>query len=126
MANILIDKNGRLEYLTSVHTGDYVVDKTATQDTIAPLPGVLINPDLTQVRNVDRNYWKVESGQVVEMTPQEKQIVDARLAEEMSEMDNNRYVDIRKLADFLISDLSVPLTKPQIISAIKGKTDLWR
>lgn len=45
---------------------------------IKPGPNVLVNPDLSAVKRVPPHFWKLENGQVREMTPDEKadRIVD--------------------------------------------------
>lgn len=76
MANVLIESNGRLEYLESVNTGEYVVDPNAKKGEVQPKPGVLINPNISAVRNVDRKYWKISGNAVVEMSNAEKKVID--------------------------------------------------
>ncbi len=38
----------------------------------------LINPDLLNVSNIDKRYWKIENDTVVEMTQEEKIIADSQ------------------------------------------------
>jgi hypothetical protein len=78
MSNIVIFKEGQIpQYLKSVDTREYVtelpVNKESAQE--VALPGVLINPDLSQVEGIPLRFWKLQRGQVVEMTPEEKQIL---------------------------------------------------
>lgn len=42
-------------------------------------PGLLLNPDLSGVRNVPERYWKARGGAIVEMDAAEKSAVDAAL-----------------------------------------------
>ena len=55
-------------YLMSVNTPDYLED-----------PYAIINPNLSNVVSVDPKYWKVDTGDVVEMSQGEKDLVDASL-----------------------------------------------
>lgn len=66
MASV-VNKN-TLQYLKSVHTPDY-----DTADW-------LINPDLSTVDGVPRQYWKIVNEEVVEMTTAEKDAVDKEKA----------------------------------------------
>ena len=68
MANVLHRET--LQYLESVHTPDYA-------------PAVwLINPDLSAVEGVDPKYWKIQDGEVVEMSSEEK---DAKFLDQFKE-----------------------------------------
>lgn len=113
MANVLINKNGKLEYLTSVDTGDYVVNPNVPKDKIVPKNGVLINPDLTLVRNVDMKYWKITGNQVIPMNLAERQVIDDAEAVERQQAKDN------------FIDVSTPkLIKALILKGVITKEDL--
>lgn len=71
MSNIVIfDPNGIvnnrvINYLRSANTPDY-----------ENLSNVLINPDVSLLENISVNYWKVSENNVVEMSSNEKTIID--------------------------------------------------
>ena len=71
MSNVVMyDPNGVvvnrvISYLQSVNTPDY-----------ENLPNVLINPDVSSLSSIPKNYWKVDSGNVVEMTTNEKTVLN--------------------------------------------------
>jgi len=68
---ILYDPSGIVinmvtNYVRSANTPDY-----------ENLPNVLINPDVSALGNISRNYWKVDSSEnVIEMTTNEKTVID--------------------------------------------------
>lgn len=41
------------------------------------LPNVLVDPDVSHLSKVKRQYWKIEDGKVVEKSPEEKEATDA-------------------------------------------------
>ena len=103
MSNIAIIKNGRVEYLESVNTGDYVVDPNVNKNNVIAKDGVVINPDLSTLANVDQKYWKIENGEVKEMIKAEKDIVDLAEANKQKELkDNFSSIDIPSLVKALI------------------------
>lgn len=59
-----------LVYLQSVNTPDY------------PQSEWIRNPDLSLVKNVPKKYWKMEENNIVEMTQEEKNLVDQSLLSE--------------------------------------------
>jgi len=62
MANVV--NKTTAEFRRSVNTPDY-----------DPIEWI-INPDLSSVKSVDKKYWKVKGDTVVEMTKEEKGLVD--------------------------------------------------
>ena len=103
MANILIEKDGKIEYLKSVNTGDYVLDPNVSKDQVVPKEGVLINPDTSQVEGIDTKYWKLDKGEIVEMTKDEKDAVDLIEKQKQDEAkDTFESLDVKTLADALV------------------------
>lgn len=68
MANVL-DKQ-TMEFIPSVNTPDYPEDR------------YLVNPDMTVINSVPRQYLKIVDKSVVEMSVEEKAAVDTIKAEE--------------------------------------------
>jgi len=68
MADIIIydDNNIITQYLKSVNTPDYSGN-------------VLVNPDISMVKDIPSKYWKIFNGSVIEMTQEEKNSVDISL-----------------------------------------------
>jgi len=65
MANVIDRKTGR--YIESVNTPDF------------PAADFIINPDMTAVKNVSPEFWKIDGDQVREMDAAEKAIaIDAK------------------------------------------------
>lgn len=124
MANIVIFKPNQIpQYLESVNTGEYVVDPSVPKDQVVAKPGIIINPDISAVQNVDKKYWKRGTGKkVIEMTPTEKAQVD--LAEKTARIaEINKYnFEGGRLAEGLV-DAGL-ITKTQIVNFIKGKEGL--
>ena len=113
MASILIDKNGKLEYYESVNTGDYVVDANVPKDQVVPLPGVVINPDKNLIETVGLKYLKIKNGEVLEMTKNEKKVVDdKKLADIEKAKDEFQSIDISKVVRLLVQ--KGVLTKEEI------------
>jgi len=69
MANVL--HKVTLDYYESVNTPDY------------PESDWIINPVLP---NCARKYWKIDGGQVTEMNPQEKEVVDTSETNRLKEV----------------------------------------
>ena len=65
MANIIIFKAGKEpQYLLSVNTPDYSSD-----------PDVIVNPDISAVKNIPLRFWKRSGDNVIEMTQAEKDAI---------------------------------------------------
>lgn len=112
MSNVAIFKAGKTpEYLVSVNTPDYDKD-----------PDVLVNPDVSALKDVPLKYWKRQGSVVTEMTQPEKLAVDnAEKAERDARTDNLDEVDSARLAKALVS-LGV-ITKAQLVAALKAQND---
>lgn len=66
MANVVIFKTGKTpQYLRSVNTPDYEGD-----------PNVIINPDVSALKDIPLKYWKRDGDNVLEMSEAEKQAID--------------------------------------------------
>lgn len=75
--NIAIFKPGKQpEYLISVNGAEFMADP-ATNDTTPNSPDVLINPDISAVKNVPIKFWKRNGNSIVEMTQAEKDAITA-------------------------------------------------
>lgn len=109
MADVVITKDdGSLEYLPSVNTGDYVTAKNVTKDHITPKEGVLINPDVSHLEDVDVRYWKRVGNDLIEMSEEEKGEIDKR--------DIPKKEDVSIAGDLSASDLAVVLIKKGVIT----------
>ena len=117
MANVLIQKDGKLEYLESVNTGDYVLDANVPKDQVQPIAGVLINPDISSVKDLPTKYWKLQDSKLAPMTRQEQALVDADEKQKVLDSIDLTSIDVRDLAHALI-DIGV-ITKKQIIDKVK-------
>lgn len=124
MSNIAIFKSGQTpQYLESVNTGEYVIDPNVPKNQVIPKdPDVIINPDISAVKSVNRKYWKRSGDKVVEMTIAEKVQVD--LAEKQVQIDaiNQYKFDGGELAEILV-DKGI-LTKTEVVDLIKQRRGL--
>lgn len=113
MANVAFTLNGVVQYLTSVNTPDY--------------PGALVNPDLLAVSGVERRYWKIDNGAVVEMTSQEKAAIDSTQLTERRNSANTFESDSTAIFTALIKVINIRLpagqkiTKQELIDAVKAE-----
>lgn len=111
MANIFLENPNR--YFVSVNTPDY--------------PEGLVNPDLTNVEGVPLQYWKVVSGELVEMTQVEKDAVDAGLLAERKSLADNYEIDLKTALTALIKVINLRLatgdkiTKTELVQALKNE-----
>ena|SRR3990167_11251094 len=120
MSNIAIFKQGKTpEYLTSVNTGEYVVDPNITKDQVVPSdPDILINPDISAVKDVPLKYWKRNGNSIVEMNQSEKDALNqAELDEKEKLLQSLESIESITLAKALVK--SGLITKAQLITAIK-------
>lgn len=108
MADVVIVKDGKVEYLKSVNTGEYVQNPNASKDHLTPLEGVLINPDISAVEGTEPRYWKVEGSSVVPMNEEEKVTVDA--------INKSKGDDYSALGEVITRDLAIALIKKGIIT----------
>jgi len=128
MANIAIFKPGkRPEYLTSVNGSEYMTDP-ATNDTTPNSPDVLINPDISLVKNVPVKFWKRVGDTVVEMDQAEKDAIAAAELQARKDMANDFGVqDMKIILKVLIAILNSKLpankqiTKQEVVDALKGE-----
>lgn len=128
MANIVIFKPGKPpEYLESVNGAEYMTDP-ATNDTKPNSPDVLINPDISAVKNVPVKFWKRVGNAVVEMSQAEKDAIAAAELQARKDMANDFGVqDIKIILKVLIAILNSKLpankqiTKQEVVDALKGE-----
>lgn len=120
MANVLIEKNGKLEYLESVNEPDYCTEVPPNKNVAQQYakPGVLINPDISLLRNVPIKFWKINGLQVIEMTVQEKQtLLDKEEDEKEARRQELESVEPKLLAKALIK-LGI-VSKQQLLDSIE-------
>jgi len=109
MSNVVIFETNRDPvYLKSVNTPDYAGNLNA-----------LINPDLNAVKGVPIKYWKRIDGNIVEMTAQEKSVIDQKKLEEAkSQVQLDIYwlglLDILKVK-------GISITEEELLDAIKAR-----
>lgn len=104
MADVAFEKNGIVEYLRSVNTPDF--------------PTAIINPDISGLENVPREYWKISGNKVVEMTKEEKLAVDSQKQTIKNEKLNNlEYIDAVVLAKALVK--MGKISKNDLVTALK-------
>ena len=140
MANIVIFKLGQTpQYLTSVNTPEYCdipedkkvynKDRTIWGTTLTKSelpqyakPGVIINPDISAVKDIDKKFWKRSGNNIVEMSLTEKAQVD--VAEKQVQIDriNNYEFAGGELAEILV-DKGI-LSKTDVVNLIKQKRGL--
>lgn len=128
MANIAIFKTGRPpEYLTSVNGAEFMTD-SASNDATPNSPDVLINPDISAVKNVPVKFWKRSGDSIVEMSKAEKDaITAAELQARKNFADDFGIEDMKVVLTALIKVLNTKLgatkqiTKQEVIDAIKGE-----
>ena len=128
MANIAIFKTGKPpEYLTSVNGAEYMTDP-AKNDATPNSPDVLINPDISAVKNVPVKFWKRSGNSIVEMSQAEKDaITEAELQARKDTANDFGVQDIKVVLKVLIAVLNSKLpankqiTKQEVIDALKGE-----
>lgn len=128
MANIAIFKPGKPpEYLESVNGAEYMTDP-ATNDTKPNSPDVLINPDISAVKNVPVKFWKRVGNAVVEMSQAEKDAVAAAELQTRKDMANDFGIqDMKTVLKVLLTVLNSKLpankqiTKQELVDALKGE-----
>lgn len=128
MANIVIFKPGKPpEYLESVNGAEYMTDP-ATNDTKPNSPDVLINPDISAVKNVPVKFWKRVGNAVVEMSQAEKDAVAAAELQARKDTANDFGIEnLKPVLTALIKVLNTKLpanrqiTKQELVGALKGE-----
>lgn len=128
MANVVIFKPGKTpRYLESVNGSEYMTDP-ATNDTTPNSPDVLINPDISAVKNVPVRFWKRNGNNIVEMTQAEKDAITA--AELQARKDSADTFDIEDMKIVLTALIKVintklgatkQITRQELIDALKGE-----
>lgn len=124
MANIALFKpNEDPQYLTSVNTGDYVLDPTVTKDKVQPKDStILINPDISSVKDIPMKYWKRVGDSVKEMSVGEKKVRDDQDKQKRTEQIESLRFQGGEIIQTLI-DAGV-VTKAQVVAAMKQKEGL--
>ena len=128
MANIAIFKTGKPpEYLTSVNGAEFMTDP-ASNDTTPNSPDVLINPDISAVKNVPVKFWKRSVNSIVEMSQAERDAITAAELQARKNTANDFGVqDMKVVLKVLIAVLNSKLpankqiTKQEIVDALKGE-----
>ena len=121
MSNIAIfEPNKTPQYLTSVSEGPYVVDINVNKRDQQPKDStILLNPDISTIKNIPLKYWKKVGSKIEEMTFLEKQTID--LAEKqvrITAIDNYDFED-GMLAKILVEEGLI--TKKAILDKVKEK-----
>lgn len=118
MSNIAIFKSGQTpQYLTSVNTPDYSSD-----------PDVLIEPDISLVKNVALRFWKRNGNLIAEMSQAEKDIITAAELQARKEQANDFGIEnMKTILTALIKVINIRLsigqkiTKQEMVDALKGE-----
>lgn len=126
--NIAIFKAGKTpEYYESVNGAEYMTDQ-ANNDTTPNSPDVLINPDISAVKNVPVKFWKRVGDTVVEMDQADKDAIAAAELQARKDMANDFGVqDMKIILKVLIALLNRKLpankqiTKQEVVDALKGE-----
>lgn len=126
--NIAIFKPGKQpEYITSVNGAEYMTNPAAN-DTTPNSPDVLINPDISAVKNVPVKFWKRVGDTVVEMDQADKDAIAAAELQARKDMANDFGVqDMKIILKVLIALLNRKLpankqiTKQEVVDALKGE-----
>lgn len=126
--NIAIFKPGKQpEYITSVNGAEYMTNPAAN-DTTPNSPDVLINPDISAVKNVPIKFWKRVGNAIAEMSQAEKDAVSAAELQARKDMANDFGVqDMKIILKVLIAILNSKLpankqiTKQEVVDALKGE-----
>jgi|SRR3990167_3445131 len=115
MSNIVRFQNGKAEYLISVNTPDYEgVDS-------------IVNPDISAVADIPLKYWKRDGNNVIEMTVEEKQVIDDAELLERKKNAESFDISLKDLVEVLVVvgntqwSQGKTITKAQIISLLKDK-----
>ena len=118
-----------VKLLLSADTGEYVTDPNTTKQNLQSVAkaDVLINPDLTAVKDVPQKYWKRVNDTVVEMSVAEKQaITDAEVQARKANADSFS-VSMTEVITALIKVINLRLpagqkiTKQEMIDAVKAE-----
>lgn len=86
MALIVRKINDQIEVLKSANTPDYEGQ-----------PDTLINPDIEHMQGVPLKYWKLENDQVLEMTQNEKQVIDEKENDKKVQPEALTVIDMAKI-----------------------------
>lgn len=130
MANIAIfNPNQTPEYLTSVNGAEYMADPTALEgNVVSNNPNIIINPDISVVKDIPIKYWKRNGNQIIEMTTAEKQVVDTNeLLARKNRADDFGLSDMKVILTALIKVINLRLpagqriTKQEMIDALKAE-----
>ena len=128
MSNIAIFEPNKIpQYLTSVNEPDYCISIPPSKDVAQQYakPGILINPDISVVKDVPLKYWKKVNNQIQEMTLVEKQVMDDTELQIRKSMADTFNVDIKEILEAFINVINLRLpqdqeiTKQEIITIIK-------
>jgi|SRR3990167_1320831 len=115
MSNIVRFQNGKAEYLISVNTPDYEGSDS------------IVNPNISLVADVPLKYWKRDGNNVLEMTTEEKQIVDDIELLERKKNAESLDISLKDLVEVLVVvgntqwSQGKMVTKAQIIDLLKDK-----
>lgn len=128
MANIAIFKPGKPpEYQSSINGAEFMTDP-ATNDTTPNNPDVLINPDISAVKNVPVKFWKRNGNSIVEMSKAEKDVITAAELQVRKDMANDFGVEnLKPVLTALIKVLNTKLpanrqiTKQEVVDALRGE-----
>lgn len=117
MSDIVIFRQGETpQYLKSVNTPDYEGD-----------PDVLINPDISAVETVPLKYWKRSGDTIVEMSANEKQVVeDAELQERKDAADTFNVTNELIVKGLIVAgntrwSVGQTITKEDVVNWLKGQ-----
>jgi hypothetical protein len=117
MADIVDFSKTPPDYQKSVNTPDYQGN-----------PDVLINPDVSQVVNIERKYWKRDGDTIAEMDTTEKRaVLDAELAVRKAQIDDFSIDSVKIVLTALIKVINQRLprekkiTKQEMIDALKNE-----
>lgn len=107
MSNVAIFKIGKTpQYLISVNTPDYDKD-----------PDVLVNPDISAVKDVPLEHWKRDKDKIVEMSEIEKGALEFEKQVVIDERIEDLNIDTSTLANALIAHGVI--SKTELVNAIK-------
>ena len=121
MSNIAIfELNKTPQYLTSVSEGPYVVDINVNKREQQPKDStILLNPDISALKNVPLKYWRKVGSRIEEMTLLEKQAIDLTEKQARIAAIENYQFESGELARILVDEGLI--TKAKLIAKIKEK-----
>lgn len=128
--NIAIFKlNKTPEYLISVNGAEYMTDPTALEGSVTPnSPDVILNPNITAVKNVPVKFWKRNGSSITEMSQAEKDATITAELQARKDMANDFGIqDMKPILTALIKVLNTKLpankqiTKQEMVDALKGE-----